>query len=217
VKPIKMLGLAMMAALMAMAFVGASSATATKPTALCSVDQLPCEEGNLVKHVHETTLEGKKAKLVTSFGTLECDVLFLGDVLTEGLLAEPPVDPETEPPNPLLISGNFTYSNCTLGGGKCTVKEEKGPTHIDVLKLAPEEADVTGEGLVHTECSGLNCIYNGKNLKGHGLGPLLSAEKNGSVSLEGQEANKESGLFCPSTSKLTITTTPLPNPVYISS
>jgi hypothetical protein len=206
-----MLGLAVMTALMAMVSVGASAAMAELDTALCKVEELPCAKANLVKHVHETTLEGKKAKLVSSVGTVECDVLLLGDVLTAGLLALAP--------EPLLISGNFTYSNCFLGGGKCTVKEENGPTHVDVLKLAWEEAKVTGEGLVHVECSGLNCSYNGKELIGHALGPYASnqSEKNGSVSLESQETNKESGLFCPSTSKLTITTTPLPEPVYISS
>jgi hypothetical protein len=196
VKAIKMLGLAALAALMAMALLGATSAMA-EPTALCGADEAECAKP--VTHVHETTLEGKKAVLKTSVTTVECDVLFLGDT----------VKGTSEP---LVISGKFTYSNC----GSCTVKEENSPAEIKVLREGEETAAVTGEGLVHVECSGLNCRYNGLELLGAGKGPLTSTEKNGEVSLSEQETNKESGLFCPSTSKLTITTTPL-SATYLSS
>jgi hypothetical protein len=204
-----MFGLAALAALMAMAFVGASSAMAEFPTALCKEDastfpELVCPAGKLISHVHETTA-GTKAVLKTSLLTVECEVLFLGDVLTANLLSEPPES--------LLISGNFSYSSCSSG---CTVTEENGPTHIHVLKTADELSKITGEGLVHVSCSGLNCRYNGSGLEGHGLGPLTSSHLNGEVTLKEQETNKESGTFCPSTSKLTITTTPL-ELVYIAS
>ena len=195
-KPIKMLGLAVLVALMAMAFTGASSAMA-ETTSLCAEDpgegpEEECPEGQSITHVHEATLEGKKAVLKTSLVTVECDVLFLGDALSE--LGEP-----------LAIHGKFTYTNC----GGCTVIEENGPSEIKVLKAGHETASVTGEGLVHVTCSGLNCRYTGVGLKGTAKGPLLSIETNGEVSLVEKEVKKESGIFCPSTSKLTITTTPL--------
>jgi len=187
VKAIKMFGLAALAALMAMAFVGASSAMA-ESTTLCSGDGSGCG----VTHVHETTLSGAKGKLLTSIINVECDVLFLGN--TVAALS-----------SPLVIEGNFTYTNC----GNCTVEEVGGGVEIKVLKLGHETADVVGEGEVHVNCSGLNCTYNGEGLLGTGKGPLLSSETNGSVVITEQVAKKVSGLFCPSTSKLDITVTPL--------
>jgi hypothetical protein len=202
-KPIKTFGLVAMAALLAMAFVGASSAMA-EHTALCETDEALCAEP--VEHVHETTLAGHKGLLLSSL-EVECDVLFLGDTLGGGLAS------------PLVIHGAFTYSNCE---GGCTASEENSPTDIIVTREGSELAKVNsgtgaGAGLVHLVCGGfINCRYTGSGLVGHGLGPLTSSETNGSVTLSGQEVNKESGTFCPSTGKLDITTTPL-EPTYISS
>ena len=53
--PIKMFGLAALAALMAMAFVGVNSAMGEE-TALCKADENPCAAENIITHVHETTL-----------------------------------------------------------------------------------------------------------------------------------------------------------------
>src|SRR5690349_18166963 len=60
--PIKMLGPAVLAALLVMAFAGASSAMA-EPTTLCSADENPCSEKSVVLHVHETSVG--KALLLT--------------------------------------------------------------------------------------------------------------------------------------------------------
>jgi hypothetical protein len=195
VKSIKMLGLAALAALMAMAFVGASSAMA-ESTQLCGHDGTPCEA---VHHVHEESV-GKAVLLSTI--KVECNVLFLGDI-------------SAGTSNPLVIKGNFTYTNC----GSCVVKEESASAKIEVLKEGHETSKVTGEGLVHVECSGfIDCSYNGVGLKGTGKGPLLSAvgNPNGEVTISGQTTNKETGGFlCPATAKLDITTTPL-WPVYLT-
>jgi len=198
VKAIKMIGLAALTALMAMAFVGASSAMA-ESTTLCTADGSGCG----VSHVHETSVG--KAKLLSSVGTTECNVLFLGDISTT--LA-----------NPLVVSGSFTYTNCELGGGSCTAVEEASPAEIKVLKEGHEKSKVTGEGLVHLTCSGfIDCSYNGLGLKGEGKGPLLSTQANGEVTLSEQTTNKETGGFlCPKTAKLDITTTPL-SATYIGS
>jgi hypothetical protein len=201
-----MLGFAVTAAIAVMALMGVSSAMA-ETTALCKEDAVlltgeACPSSptsKIIKHVHETTLPGHKAILKTSILTVECDVLFLGDVQSPFL------------GSPLVISGGFTYTNC----GGCSASEINGPAEITVLKLGHELADVTGEGEVLVSCSGLHCVYNGVGLKGHGLGPLLSTETNGDVTLTEQTTNKVSGTFCPATSKLTLTTTPL-EPTYIS-
>ena len=63
-KSIKLFGLAALAAMMAMAFIGASSAMA-ETTQLCKVDEPLCAAGN-VAHIHETTLSGKPAVLLSS-------------------------------------------------------------------------------------------------------------------------------------------------------
>jgi len=187
VKPIKMFGLAALAALMAMAFVGASSAMAGQTT-LCSNDST--SSCTAVSHVHEVSVG--KGKLLAGAITVECDVLFLStSVGAEGA--------------PLVIEGNFTYTNC----GSCTATEENGPSTIEVLKESHETTKVTGEGLVHVNCSGLNCRYIGEGLAGTGKGPLLAGQANGEVSIQEAVTAKESGLFCPSTSKLDLKTTPL--------
>src|SRR5436190_2230106 len=107
-----MLGLVALAALMAMAFVGASSAMAENTT-LCSNDsEESCTE---ITHVHETTLAGEanQATLLSSVINVKCDVLFLGDTLGPG--------------EPLLIHGHFTYSNCN---NSCVVTEESADSLI---------------------------------------------------------------------------------------
>jgi len=182
---------AVLAALLAPTLLGASSAMA-ESTSLCSGDSIGCE----LTHVHETSVG--KAKLLTSLGTAECNVLVLGSISTT--LA-----------SPLVISGTFTYTNCELGGKGCTATEEASPAEIKVLKEGHETAKVTGEGLVHLVCSGsIDCSYNGLNLVGTGKGPLLSTQANGEVTLSGQSTNRETGGFlCPKTAKLDITTTPL--------
>ena len=198
-KAIEMIGLVALAALLAMAFAGATSAMA-ESTVLCKADESPCSSTNSLTHVHETSVG--KAKLLTSLGTTECNVLFLGDT------SEP-----TEVGTPLVVTGNFTYSNCELAGSNCTATEQNGPAELEVLREGHETAAVTGKGLVHLVCGKtIDCSYNGTGLKGTAKGPLLSAQvpDNGEVSLSGQETTKEVGGFlCPKTAKLDITTSPL--------
>jgi hypothetical protein len=168
------------------------SVAAAEETSLCSGDGSGCG----VTHVHETTLAGSKAELLTSIANVNCDVLFLGDT----------VEPSGAP---LIIKGNFTYSNCSSSSSSCTVTEENGPSVIEVLKEGHETARVTGEGNVHVKCPSLNCFYNGEELLGTGKGPLLSSETNGEVKISEQVVTKVKGIFCPSTSKLDIVITPL--------
>jgi hypothetical protein len=191
VKPIKMFGLAVLAALMAMAFVGAGSAMA-ETTALCTEDlgtefSQTCGSA-AVTSVHETSVG--KAKLLAS-PEVQCDVLFSSTAVgAEG--------------SPQTIEGHFSYTNCG-----CTVKEVAGTTaKIEVLKEGHETAKVTGEAEINVNCFGISCTYNGEGLKGTAKGPLLSTQTNGEVTLSEQEVTG-SGFFCPSKGKLDITTTAL--------
>jgi hypothetical protein len=210
-KSIKMLGLVALAALMAMAFVGITSAMATS-TALCKEDVLVCPEAKRISHVHEVNLTGKPGILLGSVEVLCETVLFLGDVQSANNLG-----------NPLVILGNFTYEKCmTSGGTSCEVKEVSKPevpihTVLDVLKEAHELASVTSLlGEVNVHCGfAINCTYDGQGLTGHALGPLLSEATNGEVRIEEATVHRSGGTFCPETGKLDLLTVPL-EPVYIS-
>ena len=193
-------------ATIAVAGLTAPSTAVAEKTALCTTDESPCSGGHTVTHVHQLTLAGDKAILL-SIIEVECDVLFLGDALGEGS------------GTPLVIHGNFTYSNCE---GGCTATEENGPTEIRVLKEGSELATVTsgegaGGGLVHLACSSfINCRYIGEGLEGHALGALTSSEANGSVTVSEQEVTRESGALCPETNQLDLNFTALES-LYISS
>jgi hypothetical protein len=201
-----MLGLAAVAALMAMAFVGASSAMA-ESTALCKLDAVPlteekCPANELINHVHERNLPNNPGLLLSSVANILCEVvLFLGDVTSANLLG-----------NPLEILGHFTYTDCmTEGGTACTVTELSTHTILKVLKLGHELADVTAGlgGEVNAHCGFfINCTYNGEGLVGHALGPLLASETNGEVRVEEQTTHKTGGSLCPETAKLDLLTTP---------
>jgi hypothetical protein len=197
VKPIKMLVLAALAALMAMAFVGASSAMA-ESTTLCKADETPCSAGNIVSHVHETTEAGNPGLLLSSVVEIKCTVLYLGDTGSSAGA-------------PLVITGKFAYSSCqTASGSSCTVTETSTNSTIKVLKTAHELGEVTGNGEVNAHCGFfINCTYDGEGLSGHALGPLLSTATNGQVRVEEQTTHKVSGSLCPETAKLDLLTTPL--------
>jgi hypothetical protein len=201
VKPIKMLGLAAFAALMAMALLGASSAMAEN-TQLCKADESVCAAGNVVSHVHEETLTGAKATLLSSAGNVECKALFLGDTLGLGA--------------PLVIHGHFTYTECKRGTENCTATETSTDSLISVLKEGHETGKVTGNGEVNVHCGFfINCTYDGENLVGTAKGPLLSSP-NGSVTIVKQTTHHTAGSFCPATGELDIATMPL-EAVYLSS
>ncbi len=197
-RTIKLIGLAAMAALTALALVGAPSAMAEGSTALCKVDQTPCAAGNLVGTVHEESVG--KATLLSSTLNVECNVLFSGTA-TLG--------------NPATVTGSFSYSNCN---NSCTVTQQGATPVITVLRLGHELADVTGKGEVKLSClfGFIKCVYNGTGLEGHGLGPLLSSgSANGEIRIEGKETHKVSG-ECPASAFLDLLTAPL-TATYISS
>jgi hypothetical protein len=192
-RSLKMFGLAALMALMAMAFVGASSAMAEE-TALCKADEEPCQESNWVSSIHE---EGKASILFNGISD-ECNVLFSGTAEPFAEMAE-------------VVKGNFTYSGCT---NSCTMTEENGPAELEALKAGHEEDIITYKYLLHVNCLGsVNCRFTGAGLKGLGLDALLTGGT-GMVSIIGQEMTKESGSLCPTKVVLDITTKPL-SAIYI--
>lgn len=199
-KAIKMLGLAALAAVMTMAFVGATSAMA-ETTGLCMVDESSCATANLVTTVHAASVG--KLKLLTSLGTVECSSLFSGSVQETGA--------------PMVVTGKYTYTTCALGETSCTLAEENGPSIIKILKEGHETATVTGETLLHLVCGKtIDCTYNTAGTKGTAKGPLLATQEYGEIILAEQTLTKEAGLLCPKTTKLDVTSSPL-TAAYITS
>jgi hypothetical protein len=203
-KLMKMLGLAAMAALTSMALVGVSSAAA-ETTALCKVLEDPCTATNQIPSVVEATLTGKKAKLKSNLGTVECEVLFEGKTNSLG--------------NPLLIIGHFKYTSCNLG---CVVAEPTGgSSELSVSRTAFEEAEVKGTGRVEINCTliNLHCVYNGEGLRGTAKGPDKSNGEmpNGEVFLTEQVTHVVEGKNCPPEAKLTINVGPETTKTFISS
>src|SRR5690349_2289170 len=181
-----MFGLAALAALMAMAFVGAPAAMA-ESTAFCKVDpgegpEEVCPAGKLITHLHAETVAEFPAVVLTTVGNVVCSVLYLADTTAE--LA-----------SPLVLEGTFTYSSCTSG---CSITEENGPSEITLLKLGHEKADAKLEILMHVKCStGINCNYLGNGMKGVFKGALLPFI-NGEDEFGSSELTKEAGGFlCP--------------------
>jgi hypothetical protein len=205
VKPIKTFGLAVLTALMAMAFVGAGPAMA-ESTELCGLDPgtestAPCPEGEAVVSIHEVSVGKARVLTISQIQPeIECNVLFASTQIgTKAGTAGAP----------LVIKGHFTYTNC-----ECPVKEKSGATtEIKVLREGHETAKVTGKLDISINCLGIFCVYNGTELEGTGKGPLLSTQANGEVTFNEQEV-EGSGGFCPSKGKLDITMTPLA-PTYI--
>ena len=193
-----------------------ASATAKKTentitSQLCKADESLCAAGNVVNHVHETTLSGHPAVLLSSVGNILCYALFLGDTL--GLA------------QPLVIHGHFTYGltgdpcvrHKIFGGTEsCTVTEVSTDYLLSIARTTHESAEVTYQGEVNVHCGSImNCTYNGEGLKATATGPLLSSFENGDVKLTEQTTHSTGGAFCPETGKLDIETMPLEK-VYIS-
>jgi hypothetical protein len=194
VKPIRMLGLAVLAALTAMAFAGAGSAMA-ESTALCSVDpgegeHEVCPAGNLITHVHAVTAAGNPALILSSVVNVACTLLLLSNTVSS--LSEP-----------LVLSGNFSYSGCKTGSGSsCTVTEVSTSNNLDFVKLGHEKADLTLEFEMNVHCGFfINCTYNGEGLKGIARGGLLPY-KEGEEEFDEQPMHKTAGPLCPETTIL---------------
>jgi hypothetical protein len=204
----KMFGLAMLAAVATMAFIGASSAMATS-SLLClndTVSSTPTDAAcNPPTTVHfltvsvtldaggaELTAHAKRKLLSSGFPTTECDVLFSGNVLDK-LVTNGPVR---------IKVTELLYTNCN---NSCTFTVKELGTLLSLTTTAGSSgvaglATVTGHNFkVRENCPFLfDCDYNSSGLTGHALDALApDAGGKGHVTYTAQKVSLEEDLFSP--------------------
>jgi hypothetical protein len=194
-----MLGLALVAAIASMAFVGASSALAKESTALCNTETLPCGS---VFSGHLEALSSK-AVLKASGITITCTK---SKVLGEALgLAKPQITHVSE----------LTFESCD---GTVKVIDKTGL--ITALKIKLNEAEIEAEGFeVLVEKLGMHCGFGGMANGARWIGGTPGGTP-ARIFANEVELKKLPGIsfFCSGTIKLTATYTfELPKPLYISS
>ena len=191
---IKILGLTAVAGIASMAFIGASSATATS-TVLCEVNELECPAGK--KYTGHIEALSAKTELKGALNMTCKHSHLLGEAL--GLA------------NPLVIHVTllgFKECNCTV-----SVTDQTGL--ILALKTASDLVTGTAHGFeVKVTCFGVSCTYGGVAEGAHGLGGAPATVVATEVELE---LLSGSGLCGEKPGLWTATyTIILPNPLYIS-
>ena len=210
----KMLGLAAVAAAALMAFVGASSASAT---VLCKTNPVAEKTGTVCPSswayganttIHAVLKAGTKAKLVTSFKTIECSKSTVhGDTTNEGSATET-VD------GPITI---LTFEECN-----CEVVEVKKPGSLEIHWIEnSHNGTLTSSGAeVTTICSSVfgkvHCVYTTNET--HlgvldGGAPAIMTIKNAKIPVDAANSDK----LCPEKSEWTAEyEVTEPNPLYVA-
>jgi hypothetical protein len=197
---IKMLGLAAAMTMLVTAILGTASAMAENTT-LCKEDTNDnlCPEAKRATKIHLMSqklengqLTAAKIKILSNFGTVECVMLYLGDVQNASFLA-----------NPLKIIGDFSFTSCGVG---CAVYETEGSTGLlEFLKeggAGSELAKVKGEATFAVDCIFWECEYDFEDLIGHFLGKLTPTH-NGHLTYTAAVLHPTGlGLECPEETKL---------------
>jgi hypothetical protein len=214
-KLVKAFGLAAVAAMVAMAFVGASSASAEPGhIVLCTQPELVCEESNWagLSEKKEATLTSTATnpELKSSLGTVTCkkseSVVTLLNTLSESGTG-----------HVLKLS----FSECSLGETKCEVTTEQLGALLfkhgaNALEATVEAVLLEGKDtLQRLKCgSFINCVYSGKGAALTAHSSPVVKNKKGEVTDEGgltQLLAKEavltaaSGFLCPKSSLWTAT------------
>jgi len=184
------------AAMATFVLVGPSTAMA-ETTALCSVEQDPCEEGN---QITEISYEANDLVVLTTLMDYTCDSSFSAGVSELG-------EPQT------LEVTAMTYTSCNQGCSRTV--EELGT--FKVTRTGEEVGEVFGSGfVVHVVCgSTINCTYTFDELTGTIQGASLT-EDNGHITFQEAEFVKHSGFLCPTVAKLDALFV-ASEPVYVSS
>jgi len=215
---LKMLGLAAIAAVAAMAFVGASSAMA-ESTALCKVSTSPCPEKSLYPSgtvIKAQLLPGTESLLLGPEPESKIEVQCTGSTsegkTTGASLANP-------------LTGELTslaFSGCTYGAPKtpaCEVNVEKLGV-LTLLKTAVNlgEAKVTGVLVTVTCAAVLKCTYTTEALPLHAKGTGPSGEVAELTASKAPLVQEGVGVGCPAKgffdAKYEITS---PTPIFITS
>jgi hypothetical protein len=189
-KLIRMLGLAVVAAIAAMAFAGAGTAMASGTTALCKENVLTCPEAQ--RYPAGTVLEGLAVnpKLLGTFGGI-----FTGSVSCEHSVVAGTLDAKQGTPLTGTITSITFTGNCkSTFGGACTVTTVK-KGKLDLLWTAANLGTATSLGNeVKVSCGGfptIECTFGGE--------PKLHAEGTTNKELTASEAALKviSGSDCP--------------------
>ena len=179
--------IAAFAAMMAMALIGASQASANSETAvLCEAPELKCEK----PFPNPTTLVGyaKNAKMLTNLGTVEC-ASALGELTLLNELGE-------------VGSGHAlsaSFSECHLGKTSCAVTVVKlGSVIIEKSGPLSVTAKSDGNSEATLKCGFLiNCTYGGT-----GETEIVSNEAGELLTLGEEYEMKLSKGFCPETARV---------------
>ena len=160
VRLIKMFGLAAIAAVAAMAFIGASTASATT-TALCKVNEDPCNVANQLDEVHAVNV-GTLPQLLSSLPTVLCLSVLAQAAVDKGLLG-----------NPLHLQATLSFTGCGTNAAhsNCTVTVLEQPA-LNLLKTAANKGTITADpakqGVVELKCTligvTVDCDYSGGEL-----------------------------------------------------
>lgn len=206
-KFIKMLGLAVVAAIAAMAFVGAAGASA-ETALLCSTNTEPCT-GTKAKNgtaISASLTTGSIAELETNLGIVKCT-----ESSTSGKVTN-------ENEGKAEIS-KVSFSKCVLGSTECVVTMENIP-YEGLLALAAGSAwhftvhkfGAGGNPQALVKCGSIiNCKFGTPNALFVWLQPNPPAEPHAVLHIA-QELERIGGFFCPSTSTwraLYLVTSPL--------
>jgi hypothetical protein len=151
---IKMFGLAAFAAVAAMAFVGATSASALTNTQLCSEHPaLLCPAGKGVTSVHQVLAAGTVGELLAAI-----------DVLCLGYLVEATALGLGNPQSVHSLSQSFTGCGTGSGHNNCTVSVESGQQPLfDLLKTGLDQGVLTAlSGQLRILCAnlGFDCLVD---------------------------------------------------------
>ncbi len=227
-----MIGFAAVAAVAAMALVGASSAMASQSTALCTKNENPCKTKagleaekvatpteNVVSSVHFVNIGSPELKS-TFLGlpiTILClESLALGTVEGTGLATAP---------NPLGVSiTELTWKKCGTNAEHNNCKEIKtlslplfdvlntGENKGTAIALGPTGGTSKTEVLVECTIAGvtLHCIYGGTEIKPFSVeGALVGSSGHGMFTATNLVVPMISGKNCPAESKWTALYEPL--------
>jgi len=192
----RLFGLMCVAAMATCALAGPSAAMA-ETTALCSVEEDPCEESNQIK---EISYEADDLTVLTSVMNYVCDSTFSAAVSKLG-------KPQT------LEVTKMSYTSCDQG---CTRTVEKLGT-FTVTRTEGEFGEISGSGFeVHVVCGiQINCTYAFNGLNGTIQGPSLTGD-NGHLTFKGALFEKVKGFLCPESALLDALFV-ASKPVYVSS
>ncbi|HEY5708796.1 MAG TPA: hypothetical protein VIS51_05335 [Solirubrobacterales bacterium] len=179
---VKTFASAALAVLAAMAFVGATSASASTTTQLCGIhNSLTCGDGNGSAQVHLVLAAGTVLQLLATINVLCLGELWELDTLGLG-------NPQSVHTLTHTVSGCGTgpsHDNCTV-----TVQEQ---SLFNVLKTGLDEGVATStNGRLRLQCAnlGLDCVYD--------LEGLEASVGNGHWTFEETPTNELGGkFFCP--------------------